>query len=180
MEIAIAESLKLQERHDFNDFFGGDDDNNEYDEDIFTFDEEDDEKENEDDKGDNDNSNGDNDNTHSNQSGKKTDDDEEEKEEEKKPEKVETVHVNLKRKAEDSGELGQYQFKIRDLEGKSMNARFASSDSVQDIRDYVNANMRPKAPYKIYLSYPKRLLDDNAQISDLNLPIKAVLVLQRT
>ena len=177
--MAIAESLKPRDEFSFNDLPGDNDWNFE---DFPTSDEEDGEKENGKDGNDDDDDDDDDESIPKNQNEKKNEEKEEENEEEENVEekkRTEAVHANVKRKAEGSGELGQYQFKIRDLEGKSMNASFVSSDSVQDIRDYVDANMKPRGPYKIYLSYPKRLLDDNAQISDLNLPVRAVLVLQR-
>lgn len=84
----------------------------------------------------------------------------------------------VKRKAEDRGVAGQYQFKIRGLDGKCVNASFWSGDSVQDIREYVDANIKPSTPYRVFLSYPKRLLDNDAKLSDLHVPTRAVLVLE--
>lgn len=187
LEIAIAESLKLQKGPTLYDEENYDDDDK-----MFSFGDGDDDYNN--------NDNDDNDSkddiveNKNDENGNKHDSSDEAKNEnekvihedsnknilETKNEIDEAVQTSAKRKAEDNGELCQYQFKIRDLSGKSTNAKFLSSDSVQDIRDYVDANIKPQGPYKIYLSYPKRLLDDNALISELHIPVRAVLVLQKS
>lgn len=198
LEIAIAESLKLQKEPTLYDEENYDDDDK-----MFSFGDGDDDYSNND-NNDNDNNEDDNNSEGNNskddivenknvENGNKHDGGDETKNENEKVihedsnkniaetenEIAETVQTSAKRKAEDNGELCQYQFKIRDLSGKSTNAKFLSSDSVQDIRDYVDANIKPQGPYKIYLSYPKRLLDDNALISELHIPVRAVLVLQK-
>lgn len=175
----MAGVLRFQNEHVFNIFNDDDDDNDK----LFSFEEEEDDDDNDNDD-DNDDDKGNKDIVHNKNIIDDDDDDIKEinnnnNSNEKDDKIIEEIRVNTKRKAEDSGELGQYQFKIRDFEGKSTNAMFLSSDSVQDIRNYVDTNIKPQAPYKIYLSFPKRLLDDNALISDLHLPVRAVLVLQK-